>query len=179
MATKLDPRVPVTTRKPREGERDGINYHFIDRDQFESLLAKDLFKESGEYKNELYGTLKPSASTFTRIHNEAATNGVHLNGGSVRVKNAVSANNRIQTTILRRNDEGRWDLILGGGLQDSTLVHVHDDKAVGLQVSNSIRPMTNRDCILAGQSGPTEAKALLMRMNRDSFACRLATKILF
>ena len=30
--------VSHTTRKPREGEKDGVNYHFIEKDEFKEVL---------------------------------------------------------------------------------------------------------------------------------------------
>ena len=33
--------VSATTRLPREGEQDGIHYHFITKDRFESLIAEE------------------------------------------------------------------------------------------------------------------------------------------
>ena len=62
------------------GERDGIDYHFITLEAFNALRSQDLFKEDGEYKSHRYGTLKPSASSFTEIYNASAANGVKLNG---------------------------------------------------------------------------------------------------
>ena len=48
--------VSATTRAPREGEVDGVNYHFITRPQFEELIQKGEFLEYDEHHNTLYGT---------------------------------------------------------------------------------------------------------------------------
>jgi guanylate kinase len=45
-----------TTRAPRNGERDGVDYHFVDRARFAELLARDAFLEHAEYAGNLYGT---------------------------------------------------------------------------------------------------------------------------
>ena len=50
--------VSATTRSPREGERDGVDYHFIDSATFRSLLEKDEFLEHAEYVGNFYGTPK-------------------------------------------------------------------------------------------------------------------------
>lgn len=50
--------VSFTTREPRKGEIDGIDYHFIDKKKFEKKIAK---KELSEYVNlfgNYYGTSK-------------------------------------------------------------------------------------------------------------------------
>ncbi len=55
-----DPRLCVsvshTTRPIRPGELDGVNYHFVDRDKFESMLADDAFLEHAEVFGNRYGT---------------------------------------------------------------------------------------------------------------------------
>lgn len=48
--------VPHTTRSPRIHERNGREYHFVNRSAFEADLAAGKFIESGEYEKNLYGT---------------------------------------------------------------------------------------------------------------------------
>lgn len=50
--------ITYTTRQPREGERDGINYHFRDRGTFKKMLEEGKFFEYKlfESNNEYYGT---------------------------------------------------------------------------------------------------------------------------
>ena len=50
--------VSATTRKPREGEEDGVNYHFLARQEFEKLISENAFLEYAEYCDNYYGTLK-------------------------------------------------------------------------------------------------------------------------
>lgn len=50
--------VSATTRSPREGEVDGVHYHFIDADTFREWIAKDEFLEYAEYVGNFYGTPK-------------------------------------------------------------------------------------------------------------------------
>ena len=49
--------VSATTRAPREGEKDGVNYHFLTREDFEKRIAEGKFIEHAEYCQNLYGTL--------------------------------------------------------------------------------------------------------------------------
>lgn len=49
--------VSATTRAPREGETDGVNYHFLTREDFEQRIAEGKFIEHAEYCQNLYGTL--------------------------------------------------------------------------------------------------------------------------
>jgi len=48
--------VSFTTRSPREGERDGVNYNFVDRAEFERMIAADELLEYAEYVGNYYGT---------------------------------------------------------------------------------------------------------------------------
>ena len=48
--------VSATTRSPRDGERDGEAYFFLDRATFEREAAEGAFLETREYNGNLYGT---------------------------------------------------------------------------------------------------------------------------
>ena len=50
--------VSCTTRLPRAGETDGVDYHFIDRADFERRRAASEFLEWAEVHGNLYGTSK-------------------------------------------------------------------------------------------------------------------------
>ena len=50
--------VSATTRAPREGEKDGINYHFMSVADFEDHLAHDQIVEHTKYCENYYGTLR-------------------------------------------------------------------------------------------------------------------------
>ncbi len=50
--------VSHTTRAPRPGERDGVEYHFVDRPAFERAIEADGFLEWAEYAGNLYGTAR-------------------------------------------------------------------------------------------------------------------------
>ncbi|MGH7521459.1 MAG: guanylate kinase [Gemmatimonadales bacterium] len=50
--------VSATTRKPRSGEQNGVDYYFWDRARFETGVNEGKFLEHAEYAGELYGTLK-------------------------------------------------------------------------------------------------------------------------
>ncbi len=48
--------VSHTTRKPRQGERDGIDYHFVDVETFRSMIVDEKFLEWAEVHRHYYGT---------------------------------------------------------------------------------------------------------------------------
>jgi guanylate kinase len=45
-----------TTRAPREGERDGVDYYFVDKARFESMIAAGEFLEHAHVHGNYYGT---------------------------------------------------------------------------------------------------------------------------
>jgi len=51
--------VSHTTRAPRPGERDGIDYHFVDAEKFRALLESSLFLEHAHVFGRDYGTSRP------------------------------------------------------------------------------------------------------------------------
>ncbi|MFF2015976.1 guanylate kinase [Paenibacillus sp. NPDC058177] len=48
--------VSATTRSPRAGEEDGVNYFFKSREQFLSMIEADQLLEYAEYVGNYYGT---------------------------------------------------------------------------------------------------------------------------
>ena len=48
--------VSFTTRKPRVGEADGVNYNFVDRAEFEKMIEREELLEHAEYVGNYYGT---------------------------------------------------------------------------------------------------------------------------
>lgn len=50
--------VSATTREPREGEIDGVHYHFLSKEHFEEEIEKDSFVEYAKVFDNYYGTLK-------------------------------------------------------------------------------------------------------------------------
>jgi guanylate kinase len=59
-ATPSSFSVSATTREPRTGEADGIDYHYVDRTTFEAKVAGGDILEWAEYGGNLYGTLASS-----------------------------------------------------------------------------------------------------------------------
>ncbi len=61
---ELKVSVSCTIRKPRIGEKDGVDYHFVSRAQFEEMLASGEFVEWAEVHGQLYGTKKAPLETW-------------------------------------------------------------------------------------------------------------------
>ncbi len=54
--------VSATTRAPREGEVNGVHYHFLSREVFEKKIAEKEVLEYTEYCGNYYGTLRKSVN---------------------------------------------------------------------------------------------------------------------
>lgn len=58
--------VSMTTRSPREGERDGVNYYFVTKEEFEERLKNQELLEYNIYNNNYYGT--PKDKVFEKLN---------------------------------------------------------------------------------------------------------------
>lgn len=59
--------VSATTRPPRNGERDGVDYHFVTEEQFRDFIRKgDLIEYQEVYPGRFYGTLRSAIEASTR-----------------------------------------------------------------------------------------------------------------
>ena len=59
--------ISATTRKPREGEKDGENYYFLNQKKFKEMIAQNLFLEWAQFAGNFYGT--PLSSVNEKINN--------------------------------------------------------------------------------------------------------------
>ena len=60
--------VSCTTRNPREGEREGVDYHFLDEAQFEERIAPGKMLEYTRYAGHYYGT--PMDEIERKLHDD-------------------------------------------------------------------------------------------------------------
>ena len=58
--------VSATTREPRPGETDGVDYYFLERDDFEEWIEADRFLEWAEYSDNLYGTPEAAVDLYLK-----------------------------------------------------------------------------------------------------------------
>ena len=55
---EIEKTVSATTRSPRPGEQEGVDYYYRTREQFQQLIAADEVVEHNFYNGNYYGTLK-------------------------------------------------------------------------------------------------------------------------
>ncbi|MDX1679680.1 MAG: guanylate kinase [Akkermansiaceae bacterium] len=59
--------ISCTTRQPREGEKDGRDYHFLSRKEFEKRIAEGDFLEHAEVHGNFYGSLKSEVLQYLMV----------------------------------------------------------------------------------------------------------------
>ena len=62
----LELSISATTRAPREGEKDGRDYHFLSPEEFERRMRAEDFLEYATYSGNRYGTLRTEVER--RLH---------------------------------------------------------------------------------------------------------------
>jgi guanylate kinase len=63
---ELELSVSATTRAPRPGESDGVEYHFLTREGFDRRVAAGEFVEHADYAGRSYGTLRSELEARVR-----------------------------------------------------------------------------------------------------------------
>jgi guanylate kinase len=63
---ELELSISATTREPRPGERDGVDYHFLTEEEFARRVAAGEFLEHASYSGNRYGTLRSEVERMTR-----------------------------------------------------------------------------------------------------------------
>ncbi|HEV7462235.1 MAG TPA: hypothetical protein VGN78_17010, partial [Solirubrobacteraceae bacterium] len=61
---ELELSVSATTRDPRPGETDGVEYHFLDDPEFDGRVLAGDFVEHAGYSGRRYGTLRERLPRF-------------------------------------------------------------------------------------------------------------------
>jgi guanylate kinase len=110
--------VSATTRPKRSGERDGVDYHFLSRDDFVRRQERGEFLEWATYGGELYGTLK---SEIERIFSEGrhAVLDVEIEGAR-QIRNNFS--NSLLLFVLPPSAEALVERLVGRKTEDPALV---------------------------------------------------------
>lgn len=80
--------VSATTRAPREGEVNGVHYHFLTREEFERKIAEKEVLEYTEYCGNYYGTLRKSINDLLEQGKDAVLK-IEVEG-AMNIKKAFS-----------------------------------------------------------------------------------------
>ncbi len=88
----LDYSVSMTTRKPREGEKDGVDYYFVDKKDFEEKIENGDMLEWAEFVGNYYGT--PLSKVQEKLD---AGNEVVL---EIEIEGAMQVQNKIKDAVF-------------------------------------------------------------------------------
>lgn len=84
--------ISATTRKPRVGETDGVEYFFKTREEFEQLIAKNMLVEYAEYVGNYYGT----PSSYVEEQLDAGKNVIL----EIEIQGALKVKQKFPDTLL-------------------------------------------------------------------------------
>ncbi len=76
--------VSTTSRDPRQGEVDGIHYHFVGKEKFLEMIDVDEFVEFAKYSDNYYGTTK--AEIEKKLKSDKLVVNVMEIGGAMKIK---------------------------------------------------------------------------------------------
>jgi len=105
--------VSMTTRSPREGEKDGINYFFVTKEEFENKIKNNELLEYNCYNNNYYGTPKEKVlekinqgiNVFTEIEVNGAKNIKKLFPESLLIYIAPPSMEELKKRLIGRGTE--------------------------------------------------------------------------
>ena len=119
--------VSATTRAPRPGEVDGVNYYYMSREEFGELLADGKILEHTEYCGNLYGTLKSEAE---RVLSEGRDIILEIEvDGALQVKKLMPDDT--VTVMLIAPDKAELERRLRGrGTEPDDVIRTRLDRAV-------------------------------------------------
>ena len=84
--------ISATTRKPREGEKDGVHYFYVSEEDFRGMIERDELVEYARYVNNYYGTPK----AFVREQIESGKDVIL----EIEVQGALQIKKKFPDTIL-------------------------------------------------------------------------------
>ena len=117
--------ISVTTRSPRPGEVDGRDYYFVNREQFNRMIAENQFLEWAEFAGNCYGTPRKSVEEMLQSGNSVILE-IELEGARQIQQNFPDA---VRIFILPPSWEDLEHRLRGRG-QD-------DDKAISRRLARA------------------------------------------
>ena len=110
--------ISATTRAPREGEKDGVDYWFISQDDFKKKISEDYFLEYVNYGTNFYGTPRKAVeelidsgyNVFLKIEVEGGSNIKRLFPDAVLVFITPPSFETLKSRLISRGTETEADL---------------------------------------------------------------------
>lgn len=90
--------ISATTRKPRIGEINGIDYHFLTNDEFDEKIKNGEFVEWAEFAGNKYGTLKSEVDNILNTSNVILE--IEVQGALQVISNLKQWNDRLISIFI-------------------------------------------------------------------------------
>lgn len=105
--------ISATTRNPRRGEKNGVNYYFITNEEFEQKIKEDAFLEYAGYCDHYYGTLisevddylKKGIDVILEIEVQGALKVMKKRPEAISIFVAPPSINELRRRLKKRNTE--------------------------------------------------------------------------
>ncbi len=111
----LELSVSATTREPRPGEQNGVDYHFLPEPEFERRLQAGEFLEHAVYAGNRYGTLRSEIGRARDSGAHALVLEIEVQGAR-QVRDALPA--AVQVFIAPPSEEALRTRLVGRGADD-------------------------------------------------------------
>lgn len=128
--------ISCTTRQPRPGERDGVDYHFLDRGEFERRLAAGDFLEHALVHGNLYGTLRSEVADHLKAGTDVVMDIDVQGAGQVRACGDEVIRRAFVDLFVMPPSEQELHARLSGRGTDS-------EEVIALRMKNALEEMTH------------------------------------
>ncbi len=135
--------VSATTRAPREGERNEVNYYFVSREEFEAEIASGGMLEYAEFCGNYYGT--PKTKVFEKLDAGIDVILEIETVGAMKVKKAYP--DAVLVFILPPNIEALRERLIGRGTETMDVI----EKRVG-EAANEIEKAYSYDYVIVNDN---------------------------
>lgn len=140
--------VSATSRKPREGEVEGVNYYYKTREEFEALIGAGEVLEHTEYNGNYYGTLKSEVKRITAEGKDIILE-IEVDGGG-QVKRLME-DDCVTIMLIAPSAEEQERRLRGRGTETDDVIAGRLERAKA-----EIREAVNYDYVVVNETGGTE-----------------------
>ena len=126
--------VSHTTRLPRSNEVDGVDYHFVSNEKFETLIKEKKFYEYAKIFENYYGTLKKNVDDSIKINDllfDIDWQGTKQlskfkNLKIIKIYLITSNKNELKSRLIKRNQNSKEELEKRFNAFDEDIKHWND-----------------------------------------------------
>lgn len=119
--------ISATTRAPREGERCGVNYYFLTREEFEKRIEENGFLEYADFCGNYYGTPREPVEEHLALGNDVILE-IDVQGALQVRKNCPDA---VLVFILPPSFDELKQRLVGRGTESTDIIRERLSAATG------------------------------------------------